>query len=1112
MTMDPPAIPAPEWAHLDNGRYEVTLSASGAGQSSSRYLALNRWRPDPVQDDWGFFLYLRDLDTGEYSSIGFQPVRTTAASYGFEQGDGWAALSQSWQGIESRLRLTLAEDAPLERRQLRLSNDSERPRRLEVTSYLEVSLFYADADAAHPAFAKLFVQTELDPDSGTLLARRRPRAAHEQWPCLAHWLEGATDELEWETDRLAFLGRGRTPASPQALHQPHLSGGIGNVLDPVLSLRTRIRLAPGEQQELTFCLGIADDPQQALTLNGGHRDAIRLFTPSATDKATPTMPPAPAELTQWNGYGGFDAEQNYRIHLDWQQNAHRLPPLPWINVIANPLGGCLISERGAGYTWFRNSQANRLTPWANDPVSDPHTEALYLRDPETGRFWSPLPGPAPAPADYRITHGLGFSRFEVDHRDWRCCTEIFMASEQPLRVLRLRLSNRSDLSRPMGLYSFQSLVLGNQPRYPSSIQTDALSSAEGLWARNPEAGPFTDGIAFSALLSPGQAPQQRSQSTDRLHFIGRHGDLNQPAALRRGGPLDGCTGSEDPCFALAADWHLAPGGELEVLILLGETTSAAEIDAFIAPYRQPGAAAQQLQTARQDWQDLVNPLQVETPEPQLNPLLNAWLPYQILSCRIWARSALYQSGGAYGFRDQLQDAANLLPLDPNHTRNAILRHAAHQFEAGDVCHWWHPEPLAHGLRTRFSDDLLWLPRVTAEYLRTTGDGDLLNQVIPFLKAEELPSGQDENYLPLVQSDTSADLYEHCCRALDRSLTCGEHGLPLMGSGDWNDGMNRIGHQGRGESVWMGFFLYQMLDDWISLCQQRRDEQRAQSYHACRQQLEQALNATGWDGDWYRRAYDDAGLPWGSTDNDECRIDALAQSWAVISGAAPPGRAEQAMDAVEQQLIDENAEIIRLLTPPFADTERDPGYIKGYVAGVRENGGQYSHAACWVVQAMALLGRRDRAMQLLQLMNPLRHCANPVRADRYKGEPYVIAADIYGTDPHQGRVGWTWYTGAAGWYYRVAVEILLGFRVESGDTLVLEPRIPDNWPGYGIRYALPHGGHLQIRVENPDQCAETIRSATLDGHPLVVQSHGLRLPLPTCSKEQQLQLILGPAKA
>ncbi|MBF0219807.1 MAG: glycosyl transferase, partial [Gammaproteobacteria bacterium] len=392
---------------------------------------------------------------------------------------------------------------------------------------------------------------------------------------------------------------------------------------------------------------------------------------------------------------------------------------------------------------------------------------------------------------------------------------------------------------------------------------------------------------------------------------------------------------------------------------------------------------------------------METPEASLNPLLNGWLAYQVIVCRIWARSALYQSGGAFGYRDQLQDAAALLYLHPESTREAILRHAAHQFEAGDVCHWWHPEPLAHGLRTRFSDDLLWLPRVTADYLRAHGEWSLLDEPLGFLKAPELAPGEDEAYLPLQAATGEADLYQHCCLAIDRSLTVGAHGLPLMGTGDWNDGMNRVGRLGQGESVWLGFFLYQILTDWLPICQRRDDSERLARYRSYREALLVALNSAGWDGEWYRRAYDDAGEPLGTVADSECKIDALAQSWAVISAAATPERAVQVMDAVEAWLIDEQAGLIRLLTPPFANTPRDPGYIKGYVAGVRENGGQYTHAACWAVQAMALLGRRDRAMQLLTMISPLSHTETTQAVARYKGEPYVLAADVYGTEPHRG---------------------------------------------------------------------------------------------------------------
>lgn len=1100
---------------LDNGAYRLGLSPCGTSELHSQGLALYRSREDELEDTLGWFLFLRDANSGALASLGFQPLGQKNAAHGFEQGKDWAALTLDWQGLQAQWRISLDEHGEL--RHLSLRNQGLEAKSLEITSYLEVVLFDPRGDAFHPAFAKLFVETELDRDSGALLAQRRPRGRNETWPCLWQVILGTTGPLEWETDRMAFLGRGRGPAHPQALEQHQLGGGLGKVLDPVFALRTRLVLPPGECRELSYRLGIAPDRDQAL-----HRvRALQPGPPKLANLKGQNQPQAQHQpghhkenpLAHWNGIGGFDPRDNaYVLPLRWdpQHQCHSLPPLPWINVIANPHGGCLISERGAGYSWFRNSQANRLSPWANDPVADPHGEALYLRDPVSGCFWSPLPGPAPAEADYLVRHSPGLSGFELKTHGWTSCVEISMAADQPLRLTRLRLRNTLDVARNIQCFSYLQLVLGMLPPTPGSLRTGLMEvlGQQLLWAKNPDAGPFADGIAFALLCAPGQAAQSSSLSCDRQAFVGTHGRLDAPQALRTQGGLDNQTDSpRHACFAAEASWQVPAGGELEVLWLLGEVTRRQDIEPLIRPWLHPEREQATLDSSDLA-HELADRLQVDIPEPELMPLLNTWLPWQILGCRLWARSALYQSGGAFGYRDQLQDAAGLLPLAPEETRAAILRHAAAQFRAGDVCHWWHPAPLAHGLRSRCSDDLLWLPRICADYLKASGDFALLDEQIPFLEGLELAPDQEDAYLPLIASKDSASLYEHCCRALDRSLSLGAHDLPLIGTGDWNDGMNRLGCEGRGESIWLAFFLYQILGDWLPLCDRFGDKARLKTYQKHRERLLQGLDTHGWDGDWYRRAYDDEGQPLGSATNLECRIDALAQSWAVISGAAPADKAARAMESVEAQLIDEEAGIIRLLTPPFVSDPRDPGYIKGYVAGVRENGGQYSHAACWVVQATALLGRHERAWELLCMLSPISHTKDPERLARYKGEPYVLAADVYGAAPHLGRAGWTWYTGSAGWFYRIAIETLLGFSILGGKKLRLQPRIPHDWPGFGINYALPAGGRLNIRVENPMRKARVITSARLDDQGLEYPKEALLLKLPTDGRDHELLVVLS----
>ncbi len=853
-------------------------------------------------------------------------------------------------------------------------------------------------------------------------------------------------------------------------------------------------------------------------LTASARGPVAVPDPS-TRQGNAARPAAPAAcsaepLRFCNGYGGFSAdgrEYVIRLSLDEEGNL-RHPPLPWINVIANEGFGTLVSESGAGCTWRGNSRQHRLTPWFNDPVLDPHGEALYVRDDRTGAFWSPLPGPAPAAAGYEMRHGFGFSRCLVDCADLVQETTLFVPRQDPVRLAVIRLTNRSGRERRLSLFACSQLVLAAPETASSCCIVTANDEDPGtILARNHAAGELAGGVAFAAVVAP-ERTREIHVSGDRATFLGRGGHPARPAALRRGGNLDGRTGAGlDPCFVQQVVLDLPPDATTEVVFLLGETDGAEQVHDLLARLRGPGAVARELAEVQAFWRRL-SALEIETPSAALDLLVNGWLTYQTLSCRLWGRSAFYQSGGAFGYRDQLQDAGALVHLWPELTRAQILLHAAHQFREGDVLHWWHP-PRARGLRTRFADDLLWLPYLAAGYVQTTGDRAILDESVPFLDAAPLAPGQDEAFLQPVDSGTAADLYEHCCRALDRSLTAGAHGLPLFGTGDWNDGMNRVGREGRGESVWLGFFLHATLGDFLPFCEERGDRERARRYRAYRAELGAALNDAGWDGAWYRRGYYDDGTPLGSSTSDECRIDALAQAWAVLSGVAPPERAAQAMAAVQEHLISEEEGLIRLLTPPFDRTPHDPGYIKGYLPGIRENGGQYTHAALWVVRALAVLGRNDRVAALLDLLNPIHHASTAEQVAVYRVEPYVIAADVYGTPPHVGRGGWTWYTGAAGWMIRVALESLLGFRLEGGDTLVLAPCIPDDWPEFTLRYTLPdQRTRYVIHAANPRGAAQAVQGATVDGRPAPAAADGCRIPLQKDGQEHRVELVLGPGRS
>jgi cellobiose phosphorylase len=676
-----------------------------------------------------------------------------------------------------------------------------------------------------------------------------------------------------------------------------------------------------------------------------------------------------------------------------------------------------------------------------------------------------------------------------------------------VRIVRLRLINRGAGRRRVSLVSYCRLAMTSVPDSASAIITRDADD-DILHARNPKANEFRDGIAFSAVIAGGEVEARRF-TCDRAFFIGRNGSVGDPAALRPGVDLnDACGAGLDPCFAHQLRLTLGPGQTTELAFLLGEGRDHAAVRDLVARYREAGAVPRALEQVQRQWRSLVSTIAVETPVPALDVMLNGWLPYQILSCRLWARSAFYQSGGAYGYRDQLQDAAALVHHRPELTRAQIVLHARHQFVEGDVLHWWHPEPIERGLRTRFSDDLLWLPYVTSRYVTITGDHGVLDERVPFVSARSLQPGEDEAYLAPEVARESEDVYEHCCRALDRSLTSGAHGLPLMGTGDWNDGMNRVGRQGRGESVWLGFFLAHIIEEFLPLCERRGDRARVDGYSGYRAQLVAALNDAGWDGGWYRRAYYDDGTPLGSNASDECRIDAIAQAWAVISRVAPPERAAQALDAAESMLVSERDGIIRLLTPPFVSSPHDPGYIKGYVAGVRENGGQYTHGACWLVQAVAELGRHDRAAALLEMLLPVSHALTSEAADRYKLEPYVVAADIYGEPPHEGRGGWSWYTGSAGWLYRVALESILGFRVENGDTIVLRPRVPGAWPRYRITYRTGAGTVYEIEVTNPSRRAVAVATVEIDGRRVESGDGAARIPVTTDGRTHRVSVVLA----
>ena len=809
-----------------------------------------------------------------------------------------------------------------------------------------------------------------------------------------------------------------------------------------------------------------------------------------------TISPPSLDLEFYNGLGGFTRDgREYVTVLGREQ----WTPAPWINVVANPSFGFQVSESGSGYTWSANSRENKLTPWSNDPVSDTPGETFYVRDEESGAIWGPTCLPIREEAfPYVIRHGQGYSRFEHTSHGIALDLLTLVPVHDPVKISRLIVENRSSRTRRLSVTAYAEWVLGVARAGSVPFVVTEIDSATGaLLARNAWNGEFAGRVAFADL-----GGRQTSFTCDRLEFLGRNATLDHPESLERGERLSGKTGAGlDPCAALQTVVKLEPGERTEVLFLLGQGESHEESRALIERYRATGCE-QVLQEVQAHWDELLGAVQVRTPDRSMDLMLNRWLLYQTIACRLWSRSALYQSGGAYGFRDQVQDVLALAVSRPGIAREHLLRAAARQFKEGDVQHWWHP-PTGRGVRTRISDDRLWLPFAVAHYLRTTEDQAVLDEQIPWLEGARLEDQQQEAYFQPTESEHRATLFEHCARALDRSLAMGIHGLPLIGAGDWNDGMNRVGHEGRGESVWLGWFLLVNLREFARIADLRAEGERAAQWRATAAALGAALEREAWDGQWYRRAFFDDGTPLGSMGNAECRIDSISQSWAVLSGAGDQGRARQAMESVERQLVRREDRLLLLLAPPFDQTPRDPGYIKAYPPGIRENGGQYTHAAVWSVMAFAELGEGDKAADLFGLLNPIHHASSRAEVRKYKVEPYVVAADIYSEAPHAGRGGWTWYTGAAGWLHRAGLESILGFR-KRGPLLHIDPCIPRGWTGFEIAYRF--GGTLyRITVENPKGVCRGVSGITLDG--TLVPGEGL-VPLIEDGRTHEVRVVLG----
>jgi cellobiose phosphorylase len=867
----------------------------------------------------------------------------------------------------------------------------------------------------------------------------------------------------------------------------------------------RLEQVPNEDRVLLQAVAriVLDDEKGTLTEQLEHRSVLEPLLPilmlTRSRSADPPAPLPRRELIFPNGLGGFTRDgHEYVITLQPGQ----MTPAPWINVLANPWFGTVVSESGAAYTWLENSHEFRLTPWSNDPVQDTTGEAFYIRDEQTGQFWSPTPLPARGATPYVIRHGFGYTVFE--HAENGIISElwVYVAMDAPVKFTVLKLRNVSGRPRRLSVTGYWEWVLG-ELRHKSllHVQTEVDLKTGALLARNYYNTEFPDRIVFLDVNDGA-----RTLTGDRKEFIGRNGSLSQPAALKRA-RLSGKAGAGlDPCGALQVTFDLSDGQERETSFRLGVGRNPADVQDLIQRFRRVDASRVALEAVWTYWNRTLGAINVDTPDPAVNVLANGWLLYQTLSCRLWGRTGFYQSGGAYGFRDQLQDVMALVHAEPALTREHLLRAAAHQFREGDVQHWWHP-PSGRGVRTHFSDDFLWLPYATCRYVSCVADTGVLDEKVSFLEARPVKPEEESYYDLPNRSEESATLYQHCVRAIERGLKFGEHGLPLMGCGDWNDGMNRVGNQGRGESVWLAFFLYDVLTQFAELARSRQDFAFADRCDTQARQLQQNIEQHAWDGQWYRRAYFDNGEPLGSQTNPECQIDSLPQSWSILSGAGEPSHSRQAMQSVDKRLVRRDSKLIQLFDPPFDKSSLEPGYIKGYIPGVRENGGQYTHGAIWTAMAFALLGENDRAWELFNLLNPIHHGTTRKKIATYKMEPYVIAADVYAVVPHTGRGGWTWYTGSAGWMYRLLIETLLGVNL-AGDQLHLTPRLPKSWTTYKVHYRYRQTVyHITITRQAADSAGAN--QLFLDGNELASKT----VPLVDDRREHAVELKLWePVKA
>ena len=775
-------------------------------------------------------------------------------------------------------------------------------------------------------------------------------------------------------------------------------------------------------------------------------------------------------LKYCNEYGGFSNDgKEYLIRVN---KNNRLPTV-WSHILSNEKFGTVITENMGGYTWYKNSRLDRVTSWENEPNYDIPSEIIYLVDKESGKAWSLGLNPMPDDRNYNVVYGFGYAKYIHKSNGIEQEMEVFVPEDDSCKISILNLKNVTPNKKKIKLYYYTKQVLGeDEIKTNGYINTLFDKNNNFIYAKSIYK---TDEQNYFSYISCNE--KIKSYTGDKKFFVG-DGNLGNPEAIKKTKLNDDSGLGKNSCMAMEIEIELESYANRDIILMLGAEVNLIDGKNTAYKYSKISNCKQELNKVKNKWKELLGRLQIYTPLESLNILLNGWVVYQTISSRLYARSGYYQSGGAYGFRDQLQDTLGIKYLDTNIMKNQIIKHSKHQFIEGDVEHWWHEES-GRGIRTRFSDDLLWLVYLTIEYIKFTGDKSILNIKTPYLEGKLLENNQDERYDKYETSKIEGTIYEHCIKSIEKSLNFGENGLPKIGSGDWNDSFSTVGNKGKGESIWVGFFLYTILEQFIPICIERNDEILAQKYEEIKQNLKKSLNTNGWDGRWYKRAYMDDGNILGSMQNDECRIDSIAQSWSVISNAGDNDKKYIAMESLENHLVDRENGIIKLLDPPFEKGKLEPGYIKSYLPGVRENGGQYTHATVWVIIAESLLGFGNKALELYRMINPIEHTRTKEACNKYKVEPYVIPADIYGAGNLIGRGGWTWYTGSSSWYYEAGIKYILGLIIEEG-YMKFNPCIPKDWKNYKIQYKWKESVY-NIEVKNLTGKEKEVNKIILDGN-------------------------------